>query len=234
MMENRKVPTYPVMELPWIAFFLAIAAGSMDGYTYFIGKAFSTVQSGNIILLGQTIATKNWAHFATIAATVLCFGLGAMITGIIEVLGIKKKKVWAFEILLLEAICLVALGFAPINGLFSAMALCMFISLLAGMQGNAFHKIDGMLYGNVAVTLVVQLAFNYIIQAFAGAKDAWKNSWLYFSVLIGFGGGGLIGTVLTNAYGEKSLWFTAIVLVCIAFYSKVINVENKAIVVDPN
>ncbi|MGX7149765.1 YoaK family protein [Enterococcus ureasiticus] len=233
-MENRKVPTYPVMELPWIAFFLAIAAGSMDGYTYFIGKAFSTVQSGNIILLGQTIATKNWSHFATIALTILCFGIGALVTGIIEVLGIKKKKIWAFEILLVEALILIALGFAPINGYFSALHLCMLISFLAGMQGNAFHKIDGMLYGNVAVTLVVQLAFNYIIQAIVGTKDAWKNSWLYFSVLIGFAGGGLIGTLLTSAYGEKSLWFTAVVLVCIAFYSKVIKVENKVITIDPN
>ena len=36
----------------------------------------------------------------------------------------------------------------------------MIISFLAGMQENTFHKIDGMLYGNIAVTLVVQLAFN--------------------------------------------------------------------------
>lgn len=232
-MNNRKVPTYPVMELPWIAFFLAIAAGSMDGYTYFVGKAFSTVQSGNIILLGQTIATKNWQHLAIVALTILCFGLGAMTTGIIEVLGIKMKKIWAFEILLIEAVVLVGLGFSSINSVFTILQICMLVSFLAGMQGNAFHKIDGMLYGNVAVTLVVQLAFNYIVQAFTGAKDAWKNSWLYFSVLIGFAGGGLIGTILTKAYGEKSLWFTAIVLVGIAFYSKMIKVEEKAIKVDP-
>lgn len=232
-MENRKVPTYPVMELPWIAFFLAIAAGSMDGYTYYVGKAFSTVQSGNIILLGQTIATKNWQHLSVVALTILCFGLGAMATGIIEVLGIKQKKIWAFEILLVEALLLIGLGFSPINSYFTVTHICMIISFLAGMQGNAFHKIDGMLYGNVAVTLVVQLAFNYIIQAIAGAKDAWKNSWLYFSVLIGFAGGGLVGTALTSAYGEKSLWFTAVVLIGIAFYSKVIKVEDKVIAVDP-
>lgn len=233
-MENRKVPTYPVMELPWIAFFLAIAAGSMDGYTYFIGKAFSTVQSGNIILLGQTIATKDWGHFATVILTILSFGLGAMITAILEAVGVKKKKIWAFEILLVEAVILVGLGFAPINHYFTVIHLCMLISFLAGMQGNAFHKIDGMLYGNIAVTLNVQLVFNYFVQGLTGVKDGWKNCWLYLAVLIGFAGGGLIGTVLTSAYGEKALWFTAIVLVCIAFYSKVIKVEDKVITVDPN
>lgn len=233
-MNNRRVPTFPVMELPMIAFLLAIAAGSMDGYTYFIGKAFSTVQSGNIILIGQTIATKSWDHLGTVLITILCFGLGSVATGILEVIGVKKKEIWAFEILIIESIILILLGFSEINGLFETLHICMIISFLAGMQGNAFHKIDGMLYGNVAVTLVVQLAFNYIVQAFAGQKGALKNSWLYFSVLLGFACGGLIGTLLTVQFGEKSLWFTALFLIGIAIYSKIIKAENHAIVIDPD
>ncbi|WP_297077549.1 YoaK family protein [uncultured Enterococcus sp.] len=233
-MNNRRVPTFPVMELPMIAFLLAIAAGSMDGYTYFIGKAFSTVQSGNIILIGQTIATKSWDHLGIVLVTVLCFGIGSVATGILEVIGVKKKEVWAFEILIIEAIVLILLGISGVNKLFEPLHLCMIISFLAGMQGNAFHKIDGMLYGNVAVTLVVQLAFNYIVQAIAGQKDALKNSWLYFLVLIGFACGGLMGTFLTSQMGEKSLWFTAIFLLGIAIYSKVIKAENHAIVIDPD
>ncbi|MGX4686082.1 YoaK family protein [Vagococcus sp. JNUCC 83] len=232
-MDNKKIPTYPVMELPWMAFLLAIAAGSMDGYTYYIGKAFSTVQSGNIILLGQTIATKNWDHFGTVVATILFFGLGSMATAVLEILGVKKKKIWAFEILILEAIILLGLGFTPINHYFSIVHLCMLISFIAGMQGNAFHKIDGLLYGNIAVTLNVQLAFNYVIQGLTGVKDGWKNCWLYTAVLIGFAGGGLVGTGLTSLYGDKSLWFTAILLVCIAFYTKVIKIEDKVIDIDP-
>ncbi|WP_288227667.1 YoaK family protein [uncultured Enterococcus sp.] len=232
-MENRRVPTYPVLELPWIAFLLAIAAGSMDGYTYFIGKSFSTVQSGNIILLGQTIAKGDQDHFKTVIFTILCFGLGAMVTAIIEKAGNKKKKIWAVEILLIEAFIIVILGCAPVNKSLSIRALCMTISFLTGMQGNAFHKIDGMLYGNIAVTLNVQLAFNYLVQGITGVKDGWKNCWLYLAVLLGFAGGGLIGTILTSNYGEKSLWFTALVLIGIACYSKIIKVEDKVISVDP-
>jgi len=34
--------------------------------------------------------------------------------------------------------------------------------------------------------------------------------------------------------GEKSLWFTAIFLLGIAIYSKVIKAENHAILIDPD
>ena len=39
------------------------------------------------------------------------------------------------------------------------------MSFVAGAQGNAFHKTRGMLYGNVAVTFVVQMAFNFLAQS---------------------------------------------------------------------
>jgi uncharacterized membrane protein YoaK (UPF0700 family) len=39
------------------------------------------------------------------------------------------------------------------------------VSFLVGMQGNSFHRVDGFLYGNIAVTLVVQQAFNHLVQA---------------------------------------------------------------------
>lgn len=230
---SRKVPTYPVMELPMIAFVLAIAAGSMDGYTFFIGKAFSTVQSGNMILLGQTIATQNWSHFGTVLITICCFGIGSMATALIENFGVNIKKIWSFEILIFEAIVLILLSLSSINSMLSVMTICMVISFIAGMQGNAFHKIDGMLYGNIAVTMVVQLAFSYFIQIFMKKKDAGKNSFLYFLVLFGFSGGGLIGTLLAKSVGEKSLLFSAFCLLLLAFYSKIINVEEY-VMVDPD
>lgn len=227
----RKAYKYPVMEFPIVAFLLAIAAGSMDGYTYFSGTAFSTVQSGNIILLGQTIATKNWNHLLTIVLTILSFGVGAMLTAIIEQ-KTNKTKSWSFKILWIEAIVLFLLGIPVINTHLSVLHICMVISLIAGMQGNAFHKIDGMLYGNVAVTLVVQLAFSNIISGISGVKDGFKNSGLFFFVLLGFSVGGLVGTLFTNYFGEFSLWFTAAMLLSIAFYTKIIHIENR-ITIDP-
>ncbi|MDA9470453.1 YoaK family protein [Enterococcus sp. 5H] len=232
-MDYFKHSKYPLMEAPFIAFLLAIAAGSMDGYTFFAAKAFSTVQSGNIILLGQTLATNNIAKFTTVALTILCFGLGSIATGIIQLKFGKEHKSWTFAILSVEALILFAVGFSSINAAFGAAYVCMIISFIAGMQGNAFHKIDGMLYGNVAVTLVVQLAFNYIIQAIFGKKGAAKDSVIYFIVLLGFAIGGLMGTFLTIHIAEKSLWVTGGLILLIGIIAKVQKKEDSIEAIDP-
>lgn len=224
---------YPLMERPMIAFMLAIAAGSMDGYTYFTAKSFSTVMSGNIILLGQTLTTKDMAKFTAIAFTIFCFGLGSVVTAILQKKSESRHKNWTFEILLAEVVFLFLLGFTGVNQLIGITVVCLIISFLAGMQGNAFHKIDGMLYGNVAVTLVVQLAFSYLAQAFFRKENALKNSGLFFLVLLGFAFGGFLGTYLTIHWAEKALWATAGILLVLALIIKLIKKEETQEVVDP-
>lgn len=232
-MDDVEKKRFPLMETPMIAFVLAIIAGSMDGYTYLMAKTFSTVMSGNIILLGQTLATKDLAKFGAIAITILCFGLGSAVTAVLQHYSLAKKKSWTVEILFIEAIVLILLGIKGINQAIGITYVCMAISFLAGMQGNAFHKIDGMLYGNVAVTLVVQLAFSYIAQSLFGKKNAAKNGFLYLLVLIGFAAGALLGTFASLYWAEKSLWMTAAILFVVGVVTKLIKKEEVSEEIDP-
>ncbi len=238
-MKNKDTKTIllagalPLMERPYIAFILAIIAGMMNGYTYHVAHLFSTVQSGNIILLGETIATQNWDRLLTIALTVLAFGLGSMFTMLVEILiNIKSRHTWTYIILLIEAAILVVIALGFLNESLTVVQICMVISFIAGMQGNGFHKIKGMLYGNVAVTLVVQLAFNYLMQFIGGQRAALKTASLFFLVLLGFAAGGLIGTLTTLRYEELSLLLPAALLVLLAIYTFFMKVE-KAEAIDP-
>ncbi|WP_246601493.1 YoaK family protein [Enterococcus alishanensis] len=232
-MMNKEIKSgEPYMEFPMIAFFLAVAAGSMSGYTYFIGKAFSTVQSGNIILLGQSLAEKDWSHFFTVALTVLAFGIGAAITAIIQK---DSPKNWSFNVIIIEVIVLFLLSLNFINSQLQTVHICMIISLLAGMQGNAFHKFGkDLVYGNVAVTLVVQNAFSFLMKSFFNQSGAAHKAFLYFSILVGFGFGGFAGTLLTSNFNDKALFLPIIVLLVIYTLGK--NIEsktNQAISVNP-
>ena len=222
-----------MMETPFIAFVLAVIAGNMNGYTYYAAEIFSTVQSGNIILLGQTIAQKNWSHLAAIALTVLSFGLGSVFTSIVEgLIAGNHKKNWSTIILAIEAIMLIALAYILSRDLIQTTYACVIISFIAGMQGNAFHKVNGMLYGNVAVTLVVQLAFSNLTQSLLGQKDSGKTSSIFFFVLLGFAFGGLIGTLLTAQYQELSLLLPSALLIALAIRTYIKgDVEHK--VIDP-
>lgn len=232
--KNNLQSMIPIMEKPQMAFYLAIIAGLMNGYTYHTAKLFSTVQSGNIILLGETIATKNWSHFYNILLTVLAFGVGSMFTAFIEYVSQKQgRKNWTLAVIFLEALILLILASGLLADYFSITSVCITISFIAGMQGNGFHKIKGMLYGNVAVTLVVQLGFSYLMQALQGSKGSFQKALLFFIVLLGFGMGGFLGTLATIQYAELALLLPAILLILLLGYLCFIQSDDDD-VIDPN
>ncbi|MBS7833541.1 DUF1275 domain-containing protein [Wohlfahrtiimonas chitiniclastica] len=224
---------FPVMENPGIACLLAIIAGMMNGFTYDQAGVFGTVQSGNVIMIGHSLATGNWAHLKIAALTVLAFGLGSMTTVFIQYLdSVRKKLNWTFAILLLEAAILCLLATGILTPYLSLIGICIIISFIAGMQGNGFHKMKGMLYGNIAVTMVAQLAFNHLMRFLCGTKGAFKTALLFFAVLISFALGGFCGTLLTHHFHEHSLFVPAALLVLLALYLY-FSPHKKGIAIDP-
>ncbi len=91
-------------------------------------------------------------------------------------------------------------------------------------MGNAFHKNHGMLYGAVAVTFVVQMAFNFLVQsAFSnsGVNGEPNLFWsgLFFFVLLGFAGGGAVGFFADRWFNAASIALAALVTLGIAIVS---------------
>ncbi len=212
----------PVMETQLVCVLLAVISGSLNGFSFIRDHLFSTVQSANIFLVGQTIATQNWHHLVQVISAIAAFLIGVAVSTWIISIGQRKNRVYSGEILFVEAAFLIVLGITTVNEWFSPFVACLFISFLAGMQGNAFHIIDGMLYGNIAVTFVVQLAGHYAMLSCMGDRQsrqkARKDLWLFSSVLLGFAFGGLVGTLLVTHFGTHALWFTAVVLICLCLY----------------
>lgn len=204
---------YPLMERSLSVLFLAVAAGVMSGYTFFAKQLFATVQSGNVIQFGYWLAMGDITRWAPAALSVLAFGLGSVFTGILENVTPRRLGSYSAPVLFFEAAVLGVLGFTAGQAQWDRFWFCYIISFLAGMQGNAFHMMRGMLYGNIAVTMVVQLAFNHLTQAFFRVPfQNLTSSGLYFLVLLGFSGGGFAGAALTKAFGERALWLAAVIL----------------------
>ncbi|MDM1545408.1 DUF1275 domain-containing protein [Ignatzschineria indica] len=213
-----KTPKTPLVESPMMAFILALIAGCLNGYTYHKIKAFSTLQSGNFILLGESAATGDWEHFKRIIWVGIAFGLGSMTTAFIAYLEEERRKTWAFVILSFEVLLLTILGTGILDGYLTITHICLIISFIAGMQGNAFHKVDGMTYGNVAITPVLQEAFNFLMLTLFGRIHALIKSLIFFYVIAGFVLGGFIGTIATAHFNEKMLFFPALVLLLVLIY----------------
>lgn len=203
--QSMHASSFPLMEMPGIAFLLAVSAGMLNAWTFAHAKTFATVQSGNVIQVGYQLVAGEWEKFFFALGAVLAFGLGSFFAGAFIAVALRKHTRYSpaiqFTLIGLLVVALVLI----VTDAMRPEYITWVISFAAGMQGNGFHKIKGMLYGNVAVTLVVQLAFNYLMQSFFSKKapdgsSNLYNSGLYFLVLLGFAGGGAAG------FGLDVLW----------------------------
>ncbi|MEY0233107.1 YoaK family protein [Providencia manganoxydans] len=234
------IPKIPFMQLPTIAFLLAITSGMLDGYAFFTTKSFATFQSGNIIMLGYEFAKHGLAAIIPYIITIFAFGAGAMLLAWLRYKYNTNEKTWTFTLLSLEII-LILLLIAYIyfykveaSGFHAVWAL----SFIAGMQGNAFHKINGMLYGNIAVTLNVQLGFSSLAEsvAFKGQerREALYKSYCYFLTLFGFAGGAFMMAMLADYAREYALLVTLIPLCLIFTMGRHFSKENSGLSIDSN
>ncbi|SHO66597.1 Uncharacterized membrane protein YoaK, UPF0700 family [Pseudoxanthobacter soli DSM 19599] len=208
----------PLVERPVVGFLLAFMAGSLNAWTLPNAQTFATVQSGNVVQSGYWLVQGDWEKFTFPFVSVIAFGLGSAFCGALMTTILKRGEIFTPVVLFLQAAMLLVfayfahqrlIGDAGINPHHIAYG----ISFVAGMQGNAFHKNHGMLYGNVAVTFVVQMAFNFLVQGLfkrTGIEGQPNLLWsgIFFLVLLGFAAGGGIGFLI----GEYVLSTGAILL----------------------
>ncbi|WRS31059.1 YoaK family protein [Actinomycetaceae bacterium MB13-C1-2] len=193
------------MEQPGIASVLAVGAGLLNAWAFANAQTFATVQSGNVIQMGYQLVAGDWSKLLFATGAVIAFGLGSFFAGAIIAVAMRKSvRYTPFLQVALIAVMFLALTMV-MTGALRPEHIAWIISFAAGMQGNGFHKVKGMSYGNVAVTLALQLAFNYLMQSFFSKKDAngasnLRNAGIYFLVILGFAGGGAIG------FGLDKLW----------------------------
>lgn len=239
---------YPLMEQPFVGFLLAFMAGSMNAWTLANASTFATVQSGNVVSMGYWVIQGSWDKFWLAAVAVLAFGLGSAFAGVLMTAFLKSGRTFTTGILIAITVLLVALGFLALTTVdgnaagidlsaqHSAAAhwIAFGISFVAGAMGNAFHKNHGMLYGAVAVTFVVQMAFNFLMQAAFSKKGIngepnlfWSG--VFFLTLLGFAGGGAIGFWVDSAIVNGASIFIpaviALILTFVAFGKKLQNVD---------
>lgn len=108
-------------------------------------------------------------------------------------------------------ILLAVLATNSFHMLFSPIHLAFVLAFVAGFQGNAFHYIDKMLYGNNAVTLNVQLAASYFAESLMKInspkrKQLFKKFLDYFIILIGFTFGAFITALAAKVIHSYSLF----------------------------
>lgn len=208
---------YPLLETVWASASLAFVSGLLDAWTFGQVGTFATVQSGNLISLGYFTAEGNAGRALLAASSVLVFALGAFTCSLLILWLSRREESYSAAILIVEIVLIGTLAALSVSRAIEPMWIAWAISFVAGVQGNAFHREAGMLYGNIAVTSVIQMAASLLGRAVGrriadDGEQHLRPAGAYGAVLVAFVAGGGLGFSLNSLRQGSSLALSAVVL----------------------
>ena len=122
---------------------LAAAGGFLDAYTYLLrGGVFANAQTGNVVLLGISLAEGDWLHAGHCLLLILTFAAGVWLTQAVRERAPTAGRIhWRQVTLGAEIAALIAVAFLPL-GEWDAPA-NMLVSFVCALQVQTFRKVDG-------------------------------------------------------------------------------------------
>ena len=203
-MERR---THPAAERLLPVALLTLSGGLQDTYTYLRrGKVFANAQTGNIVLLGQSLFDGDWARSARYLLPVVAFALGVAAA---EWLRVRRPR-WQRRVLLSEIFLLFLVGFVPhsLDQLANAL-----VSFSCAMQVQAFRQVEGfafastMCIGNLRSGMEALCAFLR-----TGNPQERKKARLYFFVILLFALGAETGSLAVELLDLPAIWLSCALL----------------------
>lgn len=192
---------------------LAFVGGYLDIYTYLArGKVFANTQTGNLVLLGYSIAEGNGKKVIYYSLSILFFSLGVALAKLVEYKFHENHEfLWIHVTLGIEMAALFAVMFIP-NGKHNVLA-NIIVSFVCALQVQSFRKVNGNAYSTTMFTGNLKNAAERLSHyAITKDKDALKNGFIYMAVIIMFVLGAGVGDLLTRAYKQMAVGFVDLVL----------------------
>lgn len=201
-----------------IAMLLALVGGYLDIYSYLArGKVFANTQTGNLVLLGYSIAQGNLEKVIYYLLALSAFIIGIWLAKIIEY-KVKEGKYfyWLHIILGIEMIALFIVMYIP-GGSWNVLA-NMMVSFVCALQVQGFRKVNGNAYSTVMFTgNLKSLAERFSHYLITKDQEALANGVIYLGVIVMFVAGGWLGALTTSEYQEKAVGIINIVLAIVFF-----------------
>ena len=175
--------------------FLTFSGGLMDAYSYINrGKVFSNAQTGNLLLLGVNLSLGNFDLVIHYLMPVLGFIFGIFLAVFFKNILHKRNIYFEIFVLIIEIIIMIAVMFIPYELNLLATSL---LSLACGMQVEAFRRFQNH---PIATTMCI------------GNLRAGVDSLVYFSIIIDFILGAVVGNFVIEWCSIYSIGFSGVVL----------------------
>lgn len=196
----------------WTAAFLSVSGGLQDAYTYlFRGKVFANAQTGNIVLLSQSLAARDWGLAVHYLIPLVSFAIGIAVTEEIHIKYRMAQRIhWRQVILLVEILLLLVVGFIPENMNILANAM---VSFSCAMQVQAFRKVNGYAFASTMCIGNIRSCMESLC-AYRKTRDGktLHKSFCYLGIILMFALGAGIGGSLIALFASRTIWFSCVLL----------------------
>ena len=188
---------------------LTLSGGLQDAYTYLRrGRVFANAQTGNIVLLGQSLFNGDWSRAARYLLPLTAFALGVAAA---EFLRLRPSRLhWQRRVLLWEILLLFLVGFIPhsLDQLANAL-----VSFSCAMQVQSFRQVEGvpfastMCIGNLRSGVEALCAFLR-----TGDHQERRKARLYFCLILLFALGAVTGSLTAQRLDLPAIWLSCALL----------------------
>ena len=185
---------------------IILSGGFQDAYTFMCrGEVFANAQTGNIVLLSTALFRREWPVVLKYLIPVLSFLVGTAAAEEVHIrLKCYERLHWRQIILLGEIVLLLAVGFLPPSAEALANAL---VSFVCAMQVQTFHKVRGHAYASTMCIGNLRSGTEALCAYFrVRDKEILQKALTYFGVILVFGIGAGVGSLVTLAVGCRAIW----------------------------
>ena len=186
--------------------FLSLSGGLQDAYTYMSrGKVFANAQTGNIVLLSQSIGSGDWPLAIHYLVPLLSFALGVAAAELIRQTFQNIRKVhWRQLVLIIEIFLLFFVGFMPDRWNLMANAM---VSFSCAMQVQAFRKVNGYAFASTMCIGNMRSGVESLC-AYVKTKDKkiLHKSLCYWAIIVMFAIGAGLGGYFIKLFNMRTIW----------------------------
>lgn len=188
------------------AIFIILSGGFQDAYTYTCrGGVFANAQTGNIVLLSEALFQREWPTVLKYIIPVVSFVVGAAVAECIHMHMKDCTRIhWRQIVLAGEIALLFAVGFMPavIDPIANAL-----VSFVCAMQVQTFHKVRGHAYASTMCIGNLRAGTEALCEYFRGRdRSVLHKAATYFGVILVFGIGAGLGSIVTEVLGAQAIW----------------------------
>ena len=199
-----------------LALLLTLAGGFLDAYTFCChGQVFANAQTGNIVMVGVSFASKNIAGVIHYFIPIMAFSIGVLVAMIIRDRHKEETgAVWRQKIIIIEIFVAMSVSFIPEGGAYDVFANVL-VSFLCALQAESFRKVSGKVFASTMCTGNLRSCTECFYQSLVkkdkkSAEDAKK----YFIIIFTFILGAALGVAASAFFKEKAILTVEIPLFC--------------------